>query len=177
MKKLVVTFAAVATAVAMQAATVDWNASISLMDANFTEVEGTVTFFLTSDLTTPLATSPLTISGGVAEGTVTGEDGANWTARVTISNFDGESQSYYYDYAFDMDSVNHPGSPDAASYLAALGGEVGTALTLDGALDLFSSPASQGFSPAGGGGDIPEPTSAMLLLVGGAMLALRRKQK
>ena len=28
-----------------------------------------------------------------------------------------------------------------------------------------------------GGGDIPEPTSALLLLMGGAMLALRRKQK
>ena len=30
---------------------------------------------------------------------------------------------------------------------------------------------------AGGGGDVPEPTSGLLLLVGGAMLALRRKQK
>lgn len=30
---------------------------------------------------------------------------------------------------------------------------------------------------SGGGGDIPEPTSGLLLLVGGAMLALRRKQK
>ena len=32
-------------------------------------------------------------------------------------------------------------------------------------------------SAAGGGGDVPEPTSGLLLLVGGAMLALRRKQK
>ena len=30
---------------------------------------------------------------------------------------------------------------------------------------------------SGGGGDIPESTSGLLLLVGGAMLALRRKQK
>lgn len=29
----------------------------------------------------------------------------------------------------------------------------------------------------GSGGDVPEPTSGLLLLVGGAMLALRRKQK
>jgi hypothetical protein len=29
----------------------------------------------------------------------------------------------------------------------------------------------------GGGETIPEPTSGLLLLVGGAMLALRRKQK
>lgn len=32
-------------------------------------------------------------------------------------------------------------------------------------------------SGGGGGGDVPEPTSGLLLLVGGAMLALRRKQK
>ena len=39
--------------------------------------------------------------------------------------------------------------------------------------------ASSGFTTytAGGGGDVPEPTSGLLLLVGGAMLALRRKQK
>ena len=32
-------------------------------------------------------------------------------------------------------------------------------------------------SGGGGGGDIPEPTSGLLLLVGAGMLALRRKQK
>ena len=44
---------------------------------------------------------------------------------------------------------------------------------------------AQGSSPAvawapqsgSGGGGVPEPTSALLLLMGGAMLALRRKQK
>ncbi len=33
------------------------------------------------------------------------------------------------------------------------------------------------FGSGGSGGDTPEPTSGLLLLVGGAMLALRRKQK
>ena len=32
-------------------------------------------------------------------------------------------------------------------------------------------------SIGGGGGDVPEPTSGLLLLIGGAMMALRRKQK
>ena len=36
--------------------------------------------------------------------------------------------------------------------------------------------ASSGWQTAGGG-NVPEPTSGLLLLVGGAMLALRRKQK
>lgn len=36
---------------------------------------------------------------------------------------------------------------------------------------------TQNASNWGGGGDIPEPTSGLLLLVGAGMLALRRKQK
>ena len=42
-----------------------------------------------------------------------------------------------------------------------------------------ASIASSGnsFGGGGSGGDVPEPTSGLLLLVGGAMLALRRKQK
>ena len=175
MKKLVVMLAAAAMAVAAHAASVDWNVNMTLMDANFENVAGTVTFFMSDDLKTPLANSPLTITDGEVNGVVTGEDGKSWTARVTISNFDGESQSYYYDYVFDMDTANHPGSPDAATYLSALSGTVYTALTLDGALDLFSSPASQGFTAAGGG--VPEPSSGLLILIGMAGLALRRKQK
>ena len=34
-----------------------------------------------------------------------------------------------------------------------------------------------GVSGGSSGGGVPEPTSGLLLLVGGAMLALRRKQK
>ncbi len=39
-----------------------------------------------------------------------------------------------------------------------------------------SNPSSA-WGPKSGGGDIPEPTSGLLLLVGAGMLALRRKQK
>ena len=40
-----------------------------------------------------------------------------------------------------------------------------------------ASITSSGNSFGGGGGDVPEPTSGLLLVLGGAMLALRRKQK
>ena len=40
-----------------------------------------------------------------------------------------------------------------------------------------TGPAITGWVKAGGSGDIPEPTSGLLLLVGGAMLALRRRQR
>ncbi len=45
------------------------------------------------------------------------------------------------------------------------------------ASQLSASGTTGTMSAAGGGGDVPEPTSGLLLLVGGAMLALRRKQK
>ena len=42
---------------------------------------------------------------------------------------------------------------------------------------LSSASITSSGNSFGGGGDVPEPTSGLLLLVGGAMLALRRKQK
>ena len=50
----------------------------------------------------------------------------------------------------------------------------------DDAGTWFGDPSSgMGFTgtTGGGGGDIPEPTSGLLLLIGGSLLALRRKQK
>ena len=170
MKKLMIALAAIATAVAVQAASVDWSVDFGLQDANFTDVEGTVAFYLTSDLTAPLANSPFDIqAGGVVSGTVTGEDQTSWTARITITNFD-EGGSFYTDYVFDMDTVTHAGSPDANTYLAALGAEVTSAFLKDYALDLTQSAASQGYTA------VPEPTSGLLLLLGMAGLALKRKR-
>ena len=51
----------------------------------------------------------------------------------------------------------------------------GMAKTVSTAITASSLTSFSGGS--GGGGDVPEPTSGLLLLVGGAMLALRRKQK
>lgn len=170
MKKLMIALAAVATAMFAQAASVSWSVDLGLQDANFTDVEGTVAFYLSSDLNSPLASSPFDIqAGGIVSGTVTGTDQTSWTARITISNFD-EGGQFYFDYVFDMDSVTHAGSPDAATYLAGLAAEVGNAFLLDGGLDLTASAASQGFTA------VPEPTSGLLILLGMAGLALKRKR-
>ena len=52
-----------------------------------------------------------------------------------------------------------------------------TDMTAYGASDWSTMTAGGGGGSGGGQGGIPEPTSGLLLLVGGAMLALRRKQK
>ena len=170
MKKLMIALAAVATAMVVQAASVDWSVDFGLQDANFTDVEGTVAFYLTSDLSSPLANSPFDIqAGGVVSGTVTGTDQTSWTARITITNFD-EGGSFYTDYVFDMDTVAHTGYADANTYLVGLGAEVTSAFLKDYSLDLTASAASQGFTA------VPEPTSGLLILLGMAGLALKRKR-
>ena len=168
MKKFVVALAAVATAMAVQAASVDWGASGTVYDwNNFMAPEGTIAFYEASNMSTPLATLTLDSDGAFA-GVVTGTDQANWVARLTINNFDGGG-SYYRDYAFYMDSITHSGAPDAATYLSGLGSTIGDSFSAD--LDLMAKPASQGYTAA-----VPEPTSGLLLILGMAGLALRRKR-
>ena len=170
MKKLMIALAVVVSAVAVQAATVDWGASGTVFDwNNFVAPDGNIAFYLASDMSTPLASSPFAFDpdSGAFAGTVTGTDQADWVARVTINNFDGGG-SYYKDYAFFMDSVTHAGAPDAAAYLSGLGSTIGDLFSAD--LDLMASPASQGYAP------VPEPTSGLLLLIGVAGLALKRKR-
>ena len=166
MKKLMVALAAIVSAVAVQAASVDWGANGTVYDwNNFMAPEGTVAFFEAANMSTPLAT--LTLDGdGAFAGVVTGTDQTDWIARLTVNNFDGGG-SYYKDYAFHMDSIAHTGYADAATYLTALSGDVATAF--DG-IDLMATPASQGYTA------VPEPTSGLLLLIGVAGLALKRKR-
>ena len=167
MKKLMIALAAVVSAVAVQAASVDWNTSGTVFDyTNFMAPEGTIAFYEASNMSTALSTFTLDADGGW-DGTVTGTDQTDWVARLTVNNFDGGG-SYYKDYAFTMDSITHAGSPDAATYLATLSGTI--ASDFGDTLDLMSSPASQGYTA------VPEPTSGLLLLIGVAGLALKRKR-
>ena len=73
---------------------------------------------------------------------------------------------------------------DGQAYELDTGLSLTVSATDDGGVDNLNSTASWGTTSFGGstgwaksGGDIPEPTSGLLLLVGAGMLALRRKRK
>ena len=106
-----------------------------------------------------LSTGAQTWDGGTAA--------AGTTGSFSIVLVDSGSTGYYV--AATGLTGNYYDPADALTPKpAGINNSVSTAIT---------SSSMTSFSGGSGGGDIPEPTSGLLLLVGGAMLALRRKQK
>ena len=106
---------------------------------------------------------------GHAEGNATITENGLVKTILTISNFDGQSGSFANESSFTF--VNpYPGQPDTESSLAAYGDDALAAHTNNGSLDLYADPTTQGYAP------VPEPTSGLLLLLGVAGLALRRRR-
>ena len=173
MKKLIMCIAAVLSACALNAASVNWSVG-DLFDDNYESLVGTIT------LASGTFTSTGTISGGEAAGTFSGFDwgtnpfatGSAWKMTAKIQDVNGD----LYEQVFDVNLGTIDTADDRANLAAFEGMTIDAQsamlpnLTLD-TTDL----ASAGWTKTGGGG-VPEPTSGLLLLVGGAMLALRRKR-
>ena len=107
-------------------------------------------------------TSTYTVTTDAQSLTVSDAAGVSKTYQMILS--DG---SKYLDAGTVTGTVYDPTDPTS----------IGSAIskTMQGSTGYPQASALQ--SMTGGGGDVPEPTSGLLLLVGGAMLALRRKQK
>ena len=177
MKKLIMFIAAASLAGSLSAASVNWTAT-GLTDYK------SQTFYLfapsaSSDVLAALAavddTTADTLAGlALATGTVTtkgkasatGVDvGSSTSVMVLVLGGDIAADTGYIYKTEDVSSMLYtpPASaPGNFSSAVATSGTTGTMV---------------GSGGGGGGGDVPEPTSGLLLLVGGAMLALRRKQK
>lgn len=99
--------------------------------------------------------------GGTFTGSYTA-DNASWGAGTEVSG---------YAIIFDTSDKNLDG---VTKYMVT---DVDT-VTFANAADMksFNVTASGTWVTIGGSSDVPEPTSGLLLLVGGAMLALRRKR-
>ena len=187
MKKLIVAAVAVAFAAVSQAASVAWGGAISLPDGE-TELEGDTMAYLVWSTSAFSGTgaefdgTDLTI-GGAAVATmvhsyqISADDAAAWSFMATYDNPGNDVNGYYAilvgDKAGEADNYSFYGfevagtNPQTAGYDAVAGHNWDPDfLTQDG----FTVAA------AGGGGDTPEPTSAMLILLGMAGLALKRKQ-
>ena len=166
MKKLLVAVAMVCAAAFVHAATVDWTVSMDFQDANFENIEG---MFSVLDVETGNQYD-MTLVDGHAGGVATITENGEVKTILTITNFDGQSGSFANESSFTF--VNpKPGYADTEGSLGAYGDDSFAALTNDGSLDLYADPTTQGYTAAA-----PEPTSGLLLLLGMAGLALRRKR-
>ena len=187
MKKLIVVLAAIAMASATQAAAVTWKlttggstysamnvyaftaadlATTSALDAcKSTKASDWTSFFGTGDKGTNGGNGTRLAATGTTEGIAAGDP----LTFVIVDGAVAEGANYY---VFSSVSI-----PAANVYEPPATGTAWTSLKAGDLTLAGSGKFTAGSTPTPGPGPIPEPTSGLLLLVGGAMLALRRKQK
>ena len=183
MKKLMIVLGALATAMSVQAATVKWTSGTIYTpgsDGAFTATKaasGSVSYYLWTmnaetyasttldgiaklDTGTATATGKNTALGSVVSYSDTknysANDAVNWAILFTYTDSDGKE---WYIANMGTGSVDSLGSQISFGNLAS-------------ASSTYASVS--GWTAAGGA--IPEPTSGLLMLVGLAGLALRRKR-
>ncbi len=174
MKKLMFILAAVATAVVANAASVDWQfgKDTSLNGWTVYAFDGANQATILGALAAYDATAQQTIdnlvlgSKEVSKGNakMSGCDVGSATTLMllAVNGAFADGVEFKYDTYDISASLYTPPNPTPGYGTLSSFSNSGTVVAAGG---------------GGGGGDIPEPTSGLLLLVGGAMLALRRKQK
>ena len=199
MKKLMLFAAVAGMAVAAQAASIDWGltngGSIKHKDGSAFSTAATVYLLNTG------ATGYADVVKGLADGTVNAGNIASKGAYVTSASTvttpppfvgsTGSAKKTYsdtsitagqvYDLAFVVfDKVGDDsyyylsGTSQASGYDGS--GEYPQA-SAKSATWMAATYSASNWKTVTSGGDVPEPTSGLLLLVGAGMLALRRKQK
>ena len=175
MKKLMIAAAIVCAAAFAQAASVTWGVVVSEFDSNWNPAVGNVV------LGTGAQTWEFAFNGeGTAAGTITGDttgifaSGTEWTAKMTVELFNADSTSagqFEKTYAFTMPALTGDPTKDGGT-LGDLNANIAAAFydANLGTLPYASDAAAQGWAAA------PEPTSGLLLLIGVAGLALKRKR-
>jgi len=180
MKKLIIAAAVVCVAAMSQAASVYWGGAIATVDGTDTLPAGTQAALLFSDSAFSGAATTLDnwAVGGAADNggsvvnlyALSSGDSANWAFMGTYSK-DGSVDGYYAVLV-----LNDAG--DSASYydIGSISGTTGASSPTD--MQINPSWTSTEYLTSGGytTAVAPEPTSGLMLLLGMAGLALRRRR-
>ena len=187
MKKVVFMLATVACVASMQAATIKWGTGAVTLPGSTTAITKTniSLYFYDENLSDPWSSK--TTASGEGEATtyaVTAGSGSvavkKGDATFTPTSTYGKDDTAYGAVILTYDS-NNDGTIGVGDYYMTGTGSYKLEADLDKTVNLAMGSWTQISAPTPptppGPGPIPEPTSGLLLLVGGAMLALRRKQK
>ena len=193
MKKLLFMLAAVVAAVSAQAAYVDWQYSVSEAKSGGTDwTSGHTAYFLTA----------AAWDGIKSDVTAAALSGAALDSSTFYLGASNKSSNFYSTGAGGSAGVRQV-EADTGNYYVILATADGYNVALNNvAITAYSDPSGAGtgltpgvtipadkdnaiagtgisytpMSSGGGGGGVPEPTSGLLLALGGAMLALRRRR-
>ena len=186
MKKLLVFAACTMLAAVTQAASVGW----TLMGAGDYANDSYQFFIIGQKGVSSIATITALLDAGsdtssyaFGSGSVNSSGAASVTAASSGKTIDAGTHTAFY-VVFDSaspasGSANYAVVSGAANLTKTVAATTASVTFAAGNASSILSNADnwKSFGPSGGGGDIPEPTSGLLLLVGAGMLALRRKQK
>ena len=178
MKKLIVLTLAVAAAVVANASQMDWKFSTSADYKNYNVyIVSAITeggFTKLSDITDNL----LGTAGNT--GTVTGSRTYLAQGRVTgLTAAEKSDVNFYYVIVNPNDATGYWTMASSGQAYETATDAAGSAIPAATANGLLATAKTAWATGGGGqeGGDGPEPTSGILLLVGAGVLGLRRKQK
>ena len=174
MKKLVVVVAVALTAVCAQAASMKWTLGGSAADVDLK----VYLVSALSEFTDEASVQSKVIGSGGNSGTF--KSGRSVAAVGTVVGLDGSKAGQMQDFYYVIVSGDGKGYWASGKQSAEIYTTATTHTDSNIAASTFKTGNYTAWSTgggSGGSGGVPEPTSGLLLLVGGAMLALRRKQK
>ena len=177
MKKIISVMCVVLAALTVNAASINWSFAWAT-DANGDDVAAGSAAYLVDAATYSVSAAAAALDAGTfdvskvldtASVKVNGSNGA-YVNQLVNASLSGSATFYAIIKTDDFYAMTDPITASIKS--------VGSTTVNFGELSDENGVSAMTWKTlGGGGGDVPEPTSGLLLLVGGAMLVLRRKQK
>ena len=190
MKKLIIAAFAAAFAAATQAATINWGGDICLQDCTTPLTSGSTAYLVFSETAFAAPTTVTIADGGIANWTI--NNGASVVASYSITDADIGNWSFKTAYGKPGEAINGYFGVIVVDGSAAADGLTGAYASLGSANLEATAPTANllygdgsfnnwigenGFNSVSfTAASVPEPTSGLLMLVGLAGLALRRRR-